>query len=115
MSGVFIELYLDEDVDVLLADLARARGFFVTTTVEAGRRGTSDAEQLAYAASRQATLLTHNRVDFEHLAQEYFDTGQTQCGVIIAARRPVYELAQRVLAVLNAVTADEMQNTVRYI
>ena len=115
MSSVFIELYLDEDVDVLLADLARARGFFVSTTVEAGRRGTSDVEQLAYATSRQITLLTHNRVDFENLAQECFDAGRMQFGIIIAARRPVYDLAKRVLAVLNAVTADEMQNTVRYI
>ena len=115
MSSVFIALYLDEDVDVLLADLVRARGFFVTTTVKAARRGTSDAEQLAYATSRWVTLLTHNRVDFENLAQECFNTGQTQGGIIIAARRPVYDLAKRVLAVLNAVTADEMQNTVRYI
>ena len=35
MSRLFIELYLDEDVDVLVADLVRARGFKVTTTQEA--------------------------------------------------------------------------------
>ena len=115
MSSIFIELYLDEDVDVLLADLARARGFFVTTTVEAGRRGTGDAEQLPYATSRQITLLTHNRVDFEKLAQDYFDAGRTQFGIIIAARRPVYDLGKRVLVILNAVTRDEIQNTIRYI
>jgi hypothetical protein len=34
MSRLFIELYLDEDVDVLIADLVRARGFRVTTTRE---------------------------------------------------------------------------------
>jgi len=32
MKPFFIELYLDEDVDVLLAELLRARGFKVTTT-----------------------------------------------------------------------------------
>jgi hypothetical protein len=33
---LFIELYLDEDVDVLVADLIRARGFTIVTTRDAG-------------------------------------------------------------------------------
>jgi hypothetical protein len=37
MSRLFIELYLDEDVDVLIAQLLRARGFVVVTTQEAGQ------------------------------------------------------------------------------
>ncbi len=32
MSRLFIELYLDEDVDVLIGDMIRARGFKSTTT-----------------------------------------------------------------------------------
>ena len=32
MSRLFIALYLDEDVDVLIAQLLRARGFVVATT-----------------------------------------------------------------------------------
>ena len=36
MNRLFIELYLDEDVDVLVADLLRARGFVATTTRDAG-------------------------------------------------------------------------------
>ena len=115
MSGLFINLYLDEDVDVLLASLVRARGFEAVTTLEAGQRGKTDAEQLAFAASQQRTLITHNRVDFEQLAQEYFAAGQTRSGILIAVRRPTYELARRVLIILNAVTADEMQNQIRYI
>ena len=109
---MFVELYLDEDVDILLADLVRARGFSVATTVEAGQRGKSDAEQLAFAVGRQMTILTHNRNDFEELSREYFEAGQTYPGMIIAVRRPVYDLAKRVLAILNAVTADEMQNRI---
>ena len=33
---LFIEVYTDEDVDVLIADLLRARGFSVLTTRDAG-------------------------------------------------------------------------------
>ena len=45
MSRLFIELYLDEDVDVLIAQLIRARGFAVVTTQETGQLQNSDAEQ----------------------------------------------------------------------
>jgi hypothetical protein len=36
-------------------------------------------------------------------------------GVIFAVRRSPQEIAQRLLVILNQVTADEMQNQVRYI
>jgi predicted nuclease of predicted toxin-antitoxin system len=76
MNRLFIELYLDEDVDVLIAQLLRARGFAVVTTQEAGHLHNNDAEQLAYAVSQHKTLLTHNRADFEALAQIYFAAEQ---------------------------------------
>ena len=115
MNRLFVELYLDEDVDVLVADLVRARGFKATTTQEAGQIQSSDAEQLAYAVKQQASVLTHNRVHFEAQAREYFAAGRTHYGIIIAVRRPVYDLVQRLLIILNNVTADEMQNQISYI
>jgi len=115
VNRLFIELYLDEDVDVLVADLVRARGFQATTTQDAGQVGKNDAEQLVYAVSQQRTLLTHNRADFEALAQQYLTAGQTHYGIIIAVRRPPYEIARWLLTVLNHVTADEMQDQLRYI
>ena len=50
---------------------AVSRGHSVRAVV----RPTSDANQLAYAVSQRKTLLTHNRADFEALAQTYFATG----------------------------------------
>ena len=70
---------------------------------------------MAYAVRQQKTLLTHNRADFEALAQRYFAAGQTHYGIIIAVRRPPYEIARRLLTILNHVTADEMENQLRYI
>jgi predicted nuclease of predicted toxin-antitoxin system len=115
VSRLFIELYLDEDVDVLLAALLRARGFVVITTRDAGQLGTDDAAQLAYAVSHHKTFFTHNRADFEALAHTYLMAGQPHAGIIIAVRHNPYELARRVLVILNQVTADEMDNQVRYI
>jgi len=111
---LFIELYLDEDVSVLVAELLRARGFTALTTREAGQLQNTDADQLAYAISQRRTFLTHNRADFEALAKDYFATGQTHYG-IIAVRHPPHEIVRRLLRVLNQVTADETQDQLRYI
>jgi len=115
MNGLFISLYLDEDVDVLVADLVRARGFTVITTQQAGNIGASDRQQLAAAVGLQRTLVTHNRTDFELLAKECFASGQEHCGIIIAVRRSPYEIVRRLLAILNHVAADEVKNQLRYI
>ena len=61
MNRLFIDLYLDEDVDVLVATLLRVRGFVAVTTHEAGTLGASDSIQLAHAVNTQQTLLTDRR------------------------------------------------------
>ena len=43
VNGLFIEIYLDEDVSVLVAELLRARGFVAVTTQQAGNLGTAIA------------------------------------------------------------------------
>jgi predicted nuclease of predicted toxin-antitoxin system len=115
VNRLFIELYLDEDVDVLVADLLRARGFVATTTRDAGNLQAADAAQLACAVSRQEALLTHNRADFELLARTYLATGQSHYGIIISTRHSPYEIVRRLLFILNDVTADEMQDQLRYV
>jgi predicted nuclease of predicted toxin-antitoxin system len=115
MSSLFIRLYLDEDVNVLVADLLKAKGFDALTVRDAGQLQASDDEQFAYAVNHQRTLVTHNRGDFEELIQTYFDAQRKHYGVILAVRRSPQEIAQRLLAILNQVTADEMENQVRYI
>lgn len=115
MSRLFAELYLDEDVSALVAELLRARGFNVQATQEAGRKGTRDEEQLTYAASQQRVLLTHNRDDFARLAGEFFAAARRHYGLIIAVRRPPHDIARRLLIILNHTTADEMEDQVLYI
>jgi predicted nuclease of predicted toxin-antitoxin system len=115
MSNLFIRLYLDQDVNVLIADLLKATGFDVLTVRDAEQLHASDEEQLAYAVSQGRTLVTDNRADFEELVQAYFDAGQIHYGVILAVRRSPQGITQRLLAILNQVTADEMENQIRYI
>ncbi len=115
MSELFVHLYLDEDVHVLVADLIRAQGFTATTTLEAGNIEQPDAAQLVYAADHGMAILTHNRNDFQMLANEFFAQGRPHGGIIIAVRRSPYELATRLTTLMNAITADEMVNQIVYI
>ncbi|MEQ9618789.1 MAG: DUF5615 family PIN-like protein [Deltaproteobacteria bacterium] len=115
MNKLFSELYLDEDVDVLVARLIEAHGFSVITTRDAGQLGNTDIEQLNFAVNNGKTLLTHNRVDFELLAKNFADISREHSGIIIASRNSPYEIVRRLLLILNQVTADEMKNQVRHI
>jgi len=115
VNRLFIESYLDEDVSVLIADMLRARGFVAVTTHEAGLLGSTDAEQLEFAVGQRKAFLTHNRVDFESLARQYFSTSHTHYDIIIAVRRSPQEIVRRLLTIHDQVTADEMVNQIRYI
>jgi uncharacterized protein with PIN domain len=113
--NLFIELYLDEDVSVLLAKLLRARGFEVITTQDAKRLGASDKEQLEYAVSKEKVLLTHNRIHFKKLHKEYLRENKEHYGIIIATRQNEYITIKRLLKILDNISADEMKNQLRYI
>jgi len=115
VNRLFIELYLDEDVDILLAQLLKVRGFSALTTLDADQLGVDDESQLAFAAHSARSLLTHNRVDFEQLARRYHSIGQSHQGIIIAVRRTPQEILRRLLTILDQVTADEMENQIIYI
>lgn len=65
-----IKLYLDENIDVLLAILLRARNINVLTTAEAENLGKSDQVQFEYSIANSLSIATHNRVDFENLYPE---------------------------------------------
>jgi Domain of unknown function (DUF5615) len=91
-SSLFIRLYLDEDVSVFVAQLLHPHGFDILTTREAQNLGYSDTAQLHFAATHRRTILTHaNR------------------------RASDFELARRIMTVLNTFTAEETANQLLYL
>lgn len=115
MSKLFIEIYLDENVHVLIAKIVCSHGFKAVTTQEVRRKGASDLEQLRYASKQGYAILTHNRTDFEELAKAYFASNKKHCGIIIAADNSPQEIVRRLMTILNNFTADEMTNQIVYI
>jgi predicted nuclease of predicted toxin-antitoxin system len=114
-SLIFAEVYLDEDVSVLVSDLLRSRGFNSVTTRDAGKLGQSDSDQLEYAVSQRMALLTHNRADFEDLRQQYIVQERTHWGIIVASRRYPRQIVGNLLKLLNRLTADELQDQLLYV
>ena len=78
-----IKLYLDEDVHHLIAQALRLRGWTELTTVEAGRQGSFDLEQLHFATASGYTMLTYNVADFPRLHYELIRTGEHHAGIIV--------------------------------
>src|SRR5438445_4321514 len=96
-----LRVYLDEDVDVLLATLLAARGWDCLTAVQAGNLGWSDEAQLEYTTRERRVLVTHNRVHFENLAVAWWGQQKDHAGIVLAIRRTdTYALARSVLPVL---------------
>ena len=79
---LFAQFYLDEDVDVVLADMLRGREVRATTTHDAGNLGASDQAQLAYAVAGSMVLLTHNREDYRALHMAYRAAGKEHWGIV---------------------------------
>jgi hypothetical protein len=114
--SLFIRLYLDEDVSAFLTQLLRPHGFEVLTTREAQNLGSSDAAQLQFATAHQHTILTHNRCDFEQLHESALRERRLHAGILIANRRASdFELARRIMTVLDTFTAEEVANQLLYL
>lgn len=96
-------VYLDEDLDVIIADMLRAQGFAALTLQDVDRKGKPDPEQLGFAIENQMVMLTHNRSDYQRLAIEYFETGRSHSGIILAKQRLPKEISTRTLGILTKI------------
>ena len=113
-----LRLYLDEDAgERAVVDGLRARGFDVLTTIDAGRVGTADSEQLAFAVEARRALYTLNVRDFARLHFEYLTRGAEHTGIIVVPcqRYSVGEKIRRLAGLAAGVSAEEMANRMVYL
>lgn len=111
-----IKLYLDEDaISRALIRALRARGVDVLTAQEAKLIGVSDDEQLAYATAQERAIFTFNTRDYAVLHAEYISQQQTHAGIIVSDQIQVGLLVRRLLKLLDAKPAEEMQNWLEFL
>lgn len=105
-----IKLYLDEDVDISLAQALRQKGINVLTTQEACKKRLSDAEQLEFAVNTKRAILTHNKRDFTLLHKNYMLEGNEHYGIILSDQRPIGEMLRGLSRLVFSLTAEQMKN-----
>lgn len=110
----FVAIYTDEDVSALVATLLQSRGLDVTTVPEQATLGKTDREQLEFATSMGRCLVTHNRVDFEHLHLQYIEEKRQHSGIIVVPQKNAYEVARRVGILVSTLAIEEISNQLLY-
>ena len=105
-----MKFYLDEDVDVGLALVLRAKGHYAETTNEAGNKSASDESQLIYAMQQEAVLVSHNRRHFRRLHRTWMITEKQHAGIILSRHLHLSELERRLTIFLNVIAEGKTQN-----
>ena len=111
-----IKLYLDEDaISRALIRGLRARGIDVLTAQEAQQMGVPDTVQLLHATSQGRTIFTFNTRDFTQLHAEFLSQGRTHAGIIVSDQLQVGLLLRRLLSLLDAKSAGDMENWLEFL
>lgn len=110
-----IRAYTDEDVDIAVSTALKLRGFEASTTLDHRKSGNPDEEQLMYATSIDAVLLTHNVQDFPRIHYEFMKHGKHHSGIIVAKKLPVGEIVRGFLHLASTLSADDMKDRLEYL
>ncbi len=110
-----IKVYIDEDVDIAVSKALRLRGLEASTTLEQERCKSSDNEQLEYASSIEAVLLTHNVQDFPRIHYEFMRDCKHHGGIIVAKQVPVGETVRGLLHLVSTLSAEDMEDRLEYL
>jgi len=110
-----IKVYLDEDVHHLIAQALNLRGWQASTTIDAGRQGTTDEEQLEYAIEQEFALLTYNVADFPRHHHQWMAAGKHHFGVIVATQENPSLNARTMLDLVSKFEAEDLQDQLLYL
>ena len=113
-----LRLYGDEDsMDQDWVRALRARGMDVTTALEENMVSREDERHLDCATQQGRVLFSFNRGDFYRLHTQYLSQGKSHAGIILANQQQysVGDQTRRVLRLVAAKSADDMQNWVEFL
>jgi predicted nuclease of predicted toxin-antitoxin system len=112
---LFAALYVDENMHVLVPTYLRSRGFDAIHARDAEMKGACDREQFRFAIEQERVIVTHDRLDFLALHEEWITDNLHHFGIILTGVRPPAEIARRVATLVNRLTADEIVNGLFYV
>lgn len=118
VAGLSIRLFLDHHMDPRLATDLRRVGFAVTYPRELGTERATDETHLRWAAEQGWVICSFDVGDFQRLAEQWAEQGRHHAGIILAQAPPrlTYRpLRRRLLAFLDAVSAEEMVDQLHWL
>lgn len=108
-------LYLDENIQVGLAEALRARGVDVLTTLEARNVGLSDLEQLQFAVESRRTFFSYNKRDFAMLHYAGLAEHKEHYGIILSDQLPIGIVLRRFMKLYFALSTEDMNDRLEYL
>lgn len=110
-----VSLFLDEDVDPLLAAVLRMRGVDAISAQEAGLRSVNDEDLLEGAARQGRVLVTHNVADFVKLAREWAGVHRNHAGILVGRQMGFKGLLRRVSKFIGRTAAADMRDRLEWL
>lgn len=113
-----IRWYIDEDSsDTGLVRSLQNQAIDVVTVLSANRRGYSDEAQLIWGTEQGRVLYSSNIKDFYRLHTNFLLEGQLHAGMMLVhqQRYSVGAIARAILRLMDAKSAEDMQNQVEFL
>lgn len=110
-----IRIYTDEDVSISVCKALRLRGFKAFATIEENKCESSDVEQLEYATSIMAVLLSHNIQDFPRIHYEFMKNNSHHHGIIVAKQVAIGEIIKCIVRLAATLSAEDMRDRLEYL
>jgi hypothetical protein len=92
-----ISLYLDEHIQLALAEALRVRGVDVLTTREAGNIGIDDVRQLIFAAENKRSLFSYNKRHFARMHYAWMAAKKQHAGIILSDQLAIGVILHRLI------------------
>ena len=110
-----MSFYFDENIQAALAEALNIRGIDVLTTQQAGNIGAEDTRQLAYAASQNRTILSHNKRDFALIHYRWMRIGKSHAGIVLSDQLPIGAILRRLMKLFYSLQREDMKNRLEYL
>jgi hypothetical protein len=110
-----ISLYLDEHIQLALAEALRARGVDVLTTQEVGNVGLGDLGQLTFATESKRSLFSYNKRHFAKIHYEWMDLKTPHRGIILSDQLAIGTVLRRLMKLYFSLNSEDMKNRLEYL
>lgn len=110
-----LALYLDEHVQLVLAEALRARGVDILTTQEARNIGLHDVDQLIFAAENRRSLFSYDKRHFARIHYEWMSMKRQHAGIILSDQLTIGLLLRRLMKLHFSLNTEDMINRLEYL